>query len=118
MTMLVITDPTPTAVAFDVSPRAYAWTERCEDLSGLDVSGDDWIDLEKPPETFRALLSEIGRVYAPFMLANADAVARGAAQVNGVEARARDGLAIRAEPAITITASEDAELVMVEVADS
>jgi glutathione S-transferase len=81
MTMLVITDPTPTAVAFDVSPRAYAWTERCEDLSGLDVSEDDWIDLEKPPETFRALLTEIGRVYAPFMLANADAVARGAEQV-------------------------------------
>jgi hypothetical protein len=35
-----------------------------------------------------------------------------------VKARARDGLAIRAEDAITITASEDAELVMVEVADS
>jgi redox-sensitive bicupin YhaK (pirin superfamily) len=45
-------------------------------------------------------------------------LARGAVEVNGVEARARDGIAIRAEPAITITASEDAELVMVEVADS
>ena len=81
MTMLVITDPTPSAVAFEVSPRAYAWTERCEDLSGLDVSDDDWIDLEDPPETFRAVLAEMGRVYAPFMLANADAVARGAEQV-------------------------------------
>jgi hypothetical protein len=81
MTMLVITDPTPSAVAFEVSPRAYAWTERCEDLSGLDVSDDDWIVLEDPPETFRALLAEMGRVYAPFMLANADAVARGAEQV-------------------------------------
>lgn len=81
MTMLVITDPTPAAAAFDVSPRAYAWTEQCEDLSGLDVSEDDWIDLEDPSETFRALLTEIGRVYAPFMLANADAVARGAEQV-------------------------------------
>jgi glutathione S-transferase len=81
MTMLVITDPTPAAVAFDVSPRAYAWTEQCEDLSGLDVSEENWIDLEEPSETFRALLAEIGRVYAPFMLANADAVARGAEQV-------------------------------------
>ncbi|MFN7672607.1 MAG: hypothetical protein ACK5O0_00150, partial [bacterium] len=44
-------------------------------------------------------------------------LARGSAQVNGVKASARDGLAIRAEDAITITASEDAELVMVEVAD-
>ena len=45
-------------------------------------------------------------------------LARGAAKVNGVAARARDGLAIRTEDAITITASEDAELVMVEVADA
>lgn len=81
MTMLVITDPTPAAVALDVSPRAYAWTERCEDLSGLDVSQDDWIDLKEPSETLHALLTEIGRVYVPFMLANADAVARGAEQV-------------------------------------
>ena len=29
----------------------------------------------------RALLGEVGRVYAPFLLANADAVARGADQV-------------------------------------
>jgi hypothetical protein len=45
-------------------------------------------------------------------------LARGAASVNGVEASARDGLAIRAEDKIIITASEDAELVMVEVADA
>ena len=45
-------------------------------------------------------------------------LARGAVSVNGVEANARDGLAIRAEDTITITASEDAELVMVEVADA
>ena len=42
--------------------------------------------------------------------------ARGAVVVNGVAATARDGLAIRDETDITITASEDAELVMVEVA--
>jgi redox-sensitive bicupin YhaK (pirin superfamily) len=45
-------------------------------------------------------------------------LARGAVSVNGVEAGARDGIAIRAEDAITITASEDAELVMVDVADA
>ena len=81
MTMLVITDPTPAAVAFEVSPRAYAWTEKCEDLSGLDVRQDDWIDLNNPPETLRELLSEIGRVYAPFLLANAEAVMAGAEKV-------------------------------------
>ena len=74
MTMLVITDPTPAAIAFEVSPRSYAWTEKCEDLSGLDVSDEDWIDLENPPPTLHELLSEIGRVCAPFLLANAAAV--------------------------------------------
>lgn len=77
MTMLVITDPTPSSVAFEVSPRAYAWTERCEDLSGLDVSDADWIDLADPPPTLTTLLQEIGRVYAPFLLANAAAASRG-----------------------------------------
>ena len=81
MTMLVITDPTPAAVAFEVSPRAYAWTEKCEDLSGLEVSEADWVDLTNPPETLRALFGEIGRVYAPFLLANAAAVQAGAEKV-------------------------------------
>ncbi|HYF09392.1 MAG TPA: pirin family protein, partial [Acetobacteraceae bacterium] len=43
--------------------------------------------------------------------------ARGAITVNGVAANARDGVAIREEREITIAATEDAELVMVEVAD-
>ena len=84
MTMLVITDPTPAAVAFEVSPRAYAWTEKCEDLSGMEISEDDWIDLSNPPETLRELLTEIGRVYAPFLIANAAAVQAGAEKVECV----------------------------------
>ncbi len=81
MTMLVITDPTPAHTALEVSPRAYAWTERLEDVSGEDVSPSDWIDLSNPPSTLNALLCEIGRVYVPFMLGNADAVQRGAERV-------------------------------------
>lgn len=81
MTMLVITDPTPSQVAIEGSPRAYAWTERLEDVSGLDVSEADWIDLSDPPATLRDLLSEVGRVYVPYMIGNAKAIARGAKQV-------------------------------------
>lgn len=44
--------------------------------------------------------------------------ARGAITVNGIAATARDGLAIREEESIAITALDDAELVMVEVADA
>ncbi len=81
MTMLVIIDPTPAQVALDISPRAYAWTEKLADLSGLEVESGDWIDLTEPPSTLRDLLCELGRVYAPFMLANARAVEQGAAKV-------------------------------------
>ncbi|MEO0784305.1 MAG: glutathione S-transferase [Pseudomonadota bacterium] len=82
MTMLVIIDPTPAQVALEVSPRAYAWTERLADVSGLEVSETDWIDLSAPPRTLKDLLNEIGRVYVPVMLGNADATARGAEQVD------------------------------------
>jgi len=81
MTMLVITDPTPGRIALEVSPRAYAWTERLEDVSGEEVSESDWIDLADPRPTLRDLLCELGRVYAPFMLGNAEAVASGAPRV-------------------------------------
>jgi len=88
MTMLVITDPTPSAVAFEVSPRAYAWTERCEDLSGLEVSAADWTGLDQAPGTLRMLLCEIGRTYVPFMIANARAVAEGSSKVEtGIDGR-------------------------------
>lgn len=84
MTMLVIIDPTPAQVALEVSPRAYAWTERLADISGEGVSDADWIDLSAPPATLRELLCEIGRVYVPFMLGNADAIERGDETVNCV----------------------------------
>ena len=45
------------------------------------MTESDWLDLSNPPATLKALLGEIGRVYAPFLLGNADAVARGAEQV-------------------------------------
>jgi len=44
--------------------------------------------------------------------------ATGAVEVNGVAAGARDGIAIRDEAEIVITAREDAELVMVEAAEA
>ena len=41
----------------------------------------DWTSRDAVPDTLRALLGEVGRVYAPFLLANADALARGAEHV-------------------------------------
>ena len=47
----------------------------------MQPSEDDWFDAHDMPETVRPLLEEVGRVYAPYLLANADAVERNAERV-------------------------------------
>lgn len=81
LTQLVGFDPTPTALARRLAPRVVAWVDVVEDLSGLEPEDGDWTPRVAIPDTLRALLAEVGRVYAPFLLANADALARGAEQV-------------------------------------
>jgi hypothetical protein len=78
LTQLVGFDPTSRAIAHEVSPRTVAWVDQIHDQSGLEPTPQDWTDLEDQPESLRDLLSEIGRVYAPVQLANAQAVERGA----------------------------------------
>jgi glutathione S-transferase len=81
LSQLVLFDPTPAAIALEESPRVVAWCEGVEDLSGLEVSDADWLARDAVPDTFLALLAEVGRVYAPFLLANAAAIERGADRV-------------------------------------
>jgi hypothetical protein len=81
LTCLVLFDPTPAAVALSESARIWAWTEALEDLSGMEPTDGDWITAAAIPDTLRALLREVGRFHAPFLLANADALARGADRV-------------------------------------
>ena len=81
LTQLVLFDPTPAALAAEEAPRVYAWLEIAEDLSGLAAAEDDWIARAALPETLIALLGEVGRVYAPFLLGNAAALEKGAALV-------------------------------------
>ena len=81
LTCLVLFDPTPAAVTLEKSPRICAWVEVLEDLSGLEPAEDGCITRDAIPDTLRALLAEVGRVHAPFLLANADALERGAEQV-------------------------------------
>ena len=81
LTQLVHFDPTPAAIALERSARVYAWIELVEDMSGLEVDDGGFVDVDALPATTRALLGEVGRVYAPFLLANADALERGAERV-------------------------------------
>ncbi len=81
LTQLAQFDPTPAALTLATAPRVLAWVSLMEDQSGLEPAEDGWVALDGLPETLMALLSEIGRVYPPVMLANAHAVAAGAAEV-------------------------------------
>ena len=81
LTQLVAFDPTSAAIAVAVAPRVVAWVDVVEDLSGLAPSDADWTPRENVPDTLRALLAEVGRVYVPFLLANADALRRRAPRV-------------------------------------
>lgn len=82
LTQLVKWDPTPMAIAAQRSPKTIHWVDRLDDLSWLPVTGDDgWVDLEELPAATTSLLHEIGRTYAPFMIANAEALVSGADEV-------------------------------------
>lgn len=74
-------DPLPAGIARELAPRVVAWTERLEDLSGWQVSDTDWLGRAAAVDALIPLLKELSNGYAPFMLANADAVARGEDQV-------------------------------------
>ena len=81
LSQLSLFDPTSQALALEETPRVVAWCNGVEDLSGLDATDADWTPRDAVPETLRALLAEVGRVYAPFLLANVAALERGDAQV-------------------------------------
>lgn len=81
MTQLAHFDPTPMALTLARAPRAFGWVMRVEDLSGLQPDDADWLAPEALPETVTAILGEIGRVYAPLLLANAAALQSGAETV-------------------------------------
>jgi len=81
LTQLAQFDPTPMALTLARAPRVYAWVSAMEDRSGLEPQDGDWFDPAALPDTFRAVLGEAGRVYAPLLLANAKALQTGAETV-------------------------------------
>ena len=81
LTQLVLFDPTPMALASEIAPRVCGWVMRMEDLSGLEPDEADWLDGDHLPDSLRQLLHEVGRLYAPLLLANARALQAGAAEL-------------------------------------
>ena len=78
LTCLALFDPTPAELTANLAPRVVAWTEVMEELSGLEPHDDDWSPASERLDGLRGLLDEVGRFHAPFLLANADAIERGA----------------------------------------
>ena len=77
MTQLAIVEPTSAAIANNTSSRVRAWIDIMDDLSGLKPTADDWFSAEEAQDALGSLLNEIGRTYAPAMIANAKAVMAG-----------------------------------------
>ena len=75
LTQLGIIDPTSAQLLVKASPRLRAWLDRVEDLSGHIGSG--WTKRNLVVNHVGELLNEIGRTYAPFLIANARAFAEG-----------------------------------------
>ncbi|MDM7928320.1 glutathione S-transferase C-terminal domain-containing protein [Blastomonas fulva] len=75
LTQLGIVDPTPARIMAQSSPRLRAWLDRVEDLSGL--PDGQWLEPGALWAHLGELLAEIGRVYVPFLLANAQAATAG-----------------------------------------
>ena len=81
LTQLAKFDPTPAAICMDMAPRVHAWTDFVDDLSGQNADDDDWLEINALSSSLQPLLTEIGKTYAPALLANALAMNEGAAEM-------------------------------------
>ncbi len=80
LTQLARFDPTPMAICLQEAPRVYAWTDIMDDLSGQRCDPSGWMQVSDTREVLGPMLSEIGRVYVPALLANARALQAGEKQ--------------------------------------
>lgn len=77
LSQLVAFDPTPMKIAYEIAPRVVAWTNTCDDLSGVEASDDDWFSDAQIPASLGSILAEVAKGYVPAMLANAEAALKG-----------------------------------------
>ncbi|MEO1661219.1 MAG: glutathione S-transferase N-terminal domain-containing protein [Pseudomonadota bacterium] len=77
LTQLGIVEPTSAAITQKTSYRVRAWIDLLDDLSGLEPGDDDWFTADEARDALAPLLAEIGRTYAPAMIANAEAIMAG-----------------------------------------
>ena len=76
---MVAIDPETSRKVAAASRSVWMWYHQMKDLSGLSLAREEhgWFAADRLPPTLLALFGELGRLYAPFMAANAAAVAAG-----------------------------------------
>jgi glutathione S-transferase len=74
LSQLVQFDPTPSAIAAAETPRVVSWVSHLEDSSSIEIDDSGWISRDAIGDMLRPFFVEIGRVYAPFLIANARAL--------------------------------------------
>ena len=68
-------EPDSSLLAARQSPRSVIWAYQVDDLSSLEISENEgWVTRNNLPESLLSLLAEIGRTYAPFLIANEQAI--------------------------------------------
>lgn len=77
LTQLAIVEPTSARLTRATSARVRAWLDVVEDLSGVAAGDEGWFTPQEAIVALTPLLGEIGRVYLPFLAANAAALQAG-----------------------------------------
>lgn len=78
LSQLLRWDPVSVRIGIETAPRVVNWVDRTDDLSWWNVDGNNgWVTRNDLPSATLALLPEIGRTYAPFLLANNAAIEAG-----------------------------------------
>ena len=84
LTQLALFDPTSMEIANKIASRVVAWVGIMEDLSGMEVKDNDWIQDNKISNTLKNIFCEIGRVYIPVLMANAETINSNYTEVNTI----------------------------------
>ena len=71
-------------IANKIASRVVAWVGIMEDLSGLEVKESDWVQDTSLSKTLKNIFCEIGRVYIPVLIANAEAIKNNKDVVNTI----------------------------------
>ena len=76
-------EPDSALLAAKCSPRSVIWAYQIDDLSSLEIDDtQSWFNRDSLPDSLSKLLHEIGRTYAPFLLANERSLLEGETELS------------------------------------